>query len=470
MARRGLSTQQSDKLLAHVAPWLAGALGLAASLLALLAIFGFLYFILAASGLFQLLGEWARRSVEREAAYGMGLWRALGLILLQSVLNILTSLWGARWGFLAFGALGCLAGLVTRSIVRLDSRLGGVGSFLFFFLSLLYLVVPGIFCLGGGAEAFVDTATGVSVGQSMVSSPLIALFAGVFFGLIMGGLAWELWRLSYGLLLGWAIVLSPHLQRAWEEISRRPDVPNRVVDDWRYYTAHLRELKRDERALEQARWRRPKPGETTAAKPEPVVPRELGTATAIPSVEREESLAELLARSLTWASLPAAVMLLLCLLGVRTLHPYQREVAARTVKNWTITVSPDKPQATAQVEIFYRPQTLTILKLTGGGGTVTITLTGPEPSQEQVWALNWDLSEHPFRREYSIAHLSPGRYQLAFRFEGEGQVGLGYTYSQGGGSVAQLLGLAAGLMLTTAFVAAGIILAAFIIRMYIVLR
>ena len=145
---------------------------------------------------------------------------------------------------------------------------------------------------------------------------------------------------------------------------------------------------------------------------------------------------------------------------MRALHPYQMEVAARTAKNWAVVISSEKPQTAVPVEIVYRPQTLTILKITGGGGTVTITLTGPEPSQEQVWALKeWDLSEHPFRREYSIAHLSPGLYQLAFQFEGEGEAGLGYIYSQGGGLVAQRLGLAAGLMLTTAFVAAGIILA-----------
>ena len=468
MPGQRLSTQQSDNLLAHISPWLAGALGLAASFLTLLALFALLYFILAASGLFQLLGEWARRSVEGEAAYGMGLWRALGTILLQSTLNILTSLWEARWGFLAFGGFGCLAGLVTRRIVRLDPRLGGVGSFLFFFLSSLYLIVPSALYLISGSEALLDMA-GVNLDQAIFSSLIVELSVGLFFALVTGTLAWELWRLSYTFLLGWAVALSPHVQRAWQETIRRTEAPRRVMDDYRSYAAHLRELKRDEQALEQTRWRRPKPGDIAIAKWEPVVSHKPDTAPAIPLAEEEKSLAELLTRPLTWALLPAVVILLLCLLGVRTLHPYQAQTAAHTVKNWAVVVSQEKPRMTASVNIIYRPRTLTILKLTGGG-MVTITLTGPEPSQEQVWALEWDLSEHPFHREYSIAHLSPGRYQLAFKFEGEGEAGLGYTYSQGGGPVAQRLGLAAGLMLTTAFVAVGAILTAVILHLYITLQ
>jgi hypothetical protein len=138
-------------------------------------------------------------------------------------------------------------------------------------------------------------------------------------------------------------------------------------------------------------------------------------------------------------------------------------------------LSPERTQVVDPVEIVYRPHTLTILKLTGGG-VFSAALTGPEPSQEEVWTLErWDLTEHPFTREYSIEHVSPGRYQLTFRFEGmdsDGyeEAGLGYTYSQGGGPVAQRLGLAAGFMLATAFVAAAVIVTAVILRVVVLMQ
>ena len=69
--RRRLTTQEGDELLAHLSPWMAGGLGFVASCLSLLSIFGFLYLLLTATGLFRLMGEWARQSVEGEATYGM---------------------------------------------------------------------------------------------------------------------------------------------------------------------------------------------------------------------------------------------------------------------------------------------------------------------------------------------------------------------------------------------------------------
>jgi len=471
MGRRSLSTRQSDELLGHLSPWLAAALGLVASCLALVAVFGFLYFLLAAAGLFQLLGEWARRSVESEATYGMGLWQALGTILLQSTLNILISLWGARWGFLAFGILGSLAGLATRRIVRVDPRLGGRGSFLFFLVSFLYVIVPGAFYAISGSEALLGMA-GVGIDQAIFSSLLIELFAGVLFALIVSTLAWELWRLCYASVLGWAAVLSPSLQTPVQEATRQLTLPATAMDDWRSYTAHLRQLKRDEQALEQSRWRRPRPGQPSGAERVPAVTPEIGPEAVTPLAGAEPSLAELSVRSVSWALLPAIVLLPLCLVALQVLRPYQTQVAARSMKNWAVVISAERAQVTYPVEIVYRPRTLTITKLTGGRGTVSITLTGPQPSRQEVWALrNWDLSEHPFTREYSIAHLPPGSYQLAFQFEhegesGEDEAGLGYIYSQGGGPRAQYLGLAAGVILTTALVAAGVILATVIVRLY----
>jgi hypothetical protein len=138
-------------------------------------------------------------------------------------------------------------------------------------------------------------------------------------------------------------------------------------------------------------------------------------------------------------------------------------------------LSPERTELTDPVEIVYRPHVLTVLKMTGGG-VISAVMTGPQPSQEQVWALErWDLTEHPFTREYSIEHLSPGLYELTWRFEGmdsDGyeEAGLGYTYNQGGGPVAQRLGLAAGLMLVTSFVAAGTILAGLVLRLMVILQ
>jgi hypothetical protein len=471
MQRQELSTEQSDRLVACASPWLAGAFGLAASFLALLAILSFLYLILAAAGIFQLLGEWARRSVEGDAAYGMGLWQALGIILLQSTANILSSLWAIRWGFVAFGVLGSLAGLATRRIVRVDARLGGWGSFFFFFLAFLYLIIPGTLYLVSGSEALLETAAGGSIDQVILSSLLAELLAGVLFALIASVLAWELWRLSLAFLLRWAAALSTNLQTAAREAHLGPELPATGMDDWRSYTAYLRQLKRDEQALARARWRRPKPGASVSVSVEPIVTDEPGPPT-VPLPSGRPSLASLAARPLTWTSLPAAVLLVLSLVGLQILHPFQTQVAARTVKNWAAVVSTDRQRVTYPVEIEYRPQMLTIVKLTGGG-TVSIVMTGPRPSQEEAWALKrWDLSEHPFTREYSIDHLSPGLYELSFQFEGESEsgddeAGLGYTYSQGGGPRAQYLGLAAGLMLTTAFVAIGIILSTVILRLHI---
>jgi hypothetical protein len=127
------------------------------------------------------------------------------------------------------------------------------------------------------------------------------------------------------------------------------------------------------------------------------------------------------------------------------------------------------------VQIVYRPHTLTLYKLTGGA-VVTIVLSGPAPSEEEQWSLRqWDMVEHPYTREVAIDHLAPGNYQLTFEYEGPSRTGdqyagLGYTYSQGGGPVAQRLGLVAGLLLTTASVAVGIIIAALIVRLLVIMQ
>jgi hypothetical protein len=451
--RRRLTSQESDELLGHLSPWLAGGLGFVASCLALLSVFGFLYILLATTGLFRLMGEWARRSVEGEATYGMGLWSALGAILLGSVVNVLSSLWSARLGFVVFGAFGCLAGLIVRRVARLDPRLGGLGSFLFFFLSVLYLIVPGILYVIGGS------------------------FVGVFFALVITVLAWELWRRSYASLLGWAVFFSPGLRRGLRASTRQRYAPPAAMNDWRAYPAHLRELKVDEEALELARWRRPKPGQEAAVALEQVVTHEPAPTAVSPpvTVEEEPSLADRLVGPFTRALVAAIVLLPLCLLGVDALRPFQTRVAARTEQRWAVMLSPERTELTDPVEIVYRPHVLTVLKMTGGG-VISAVMTGPQPSQEQVWALErWDLTEHPFTREYSIEHLSPGLYELTWRFEGMdsdgyGEAGLGYTYNQGGGPVAQRLGLAAGLMLVTSFVAAGTILAGLVLRLMVILQ
>ena len=472
MAKRSLTIEQSDRLSAHIPPWLAGILGLVASCLGLLSVIGFLYLMLAATGLFQLLGEWARRSVEDEAAYGMGLWQSLGAILLSSTLNILASLWSARWGFVVFGTLGCLAGLVTRRILRTNARLGGWGSFLFFFLSSLYLIVPGSFYIVSGSEALFSMA-GTAPEKALFSSFLTELIGGVFFALVIAVFAWEMWRLSYTTLLSWAVTLSPSLQRGYYETSAHRYVPRSVMEDWRTYNTRLRELKRDEQALEQARWRRPKSGQDSPTDLEPLVTQDSPPPTASPPVEEEQSLVDQLVRPFTLAVLPAILVCSLSVLGIRALRPPFLNRRAHTVENWVAVVSPDRPQRIFPVEIVYRPQTLTIIKLTGGG-VVTIFITGPEPSEEEVWSLkSWDLTEHPFTREYSIAHLSPGLYQITFQLDGKDrngdeEAGLGYTYFQGGGPVAQRLGLVSGLLIATAFVAAGIVLVAGILNLFLI--
>jgi hypothetical protein len=481
--RRKLTVQEGDELLAHLSPWLAGGLGFVASCLALLSIFGFLYILLTVTGLFRLTGEWARRSVEGEATYGMGLWRALGAILLGSVVNVLTSLWSARLGFIIFGVFGCLCGLIVRRVVRLDPRLGGIGSFLFFFLSALYLVVPGILYVIGGSEALFDVQLSLLAGaevdleQAVFSSFLSELFVGVFFALVIAILAWELWRLSCASLLGWAVFFSPGLRRGLLASTRQRYAAPPAMDDWRAYPARLRELKVDEEALEQARWRRPKPEQERAAQREPVETYEPAPTAISPpvTVEEEPSLADRLVGPSTWALVPAIVLLPLCVLGLNAIRPSQARVAARTQQRWAVVLSPEQTENTSPVEIVYRPHVLTVIKMTGGG-VISAVMTGPQPSQDAVWTLErWDLTEHPFTREYSIEHLQPGLYELTFRFEGRdrdgyGEAGLGYTYGQGGGPVAQRLGLAAGLMLATAFVATATILAAVILRGVVILQ
>jgi len=476
MAKR-FSTQESDRVLAYIPAWLATVLGLGAACLTLLAIFAFLYLILTISGLFQLLGEWSRRTVEGEAVYGMGFWHALGVILLRSTINILSSLWSAHWGFFAFGGLGCVAGLVTRRIVRFDPRLGGWGSFGFFLFAFLYVVVPGAFYLIGGSEAFLE-ATGISFDQAVLSSLLVELFAGVLFALAASILSWELWRLFFSSLVGWMMPFSLHLQQALREATRRVSyAPVSDLVDWRMYAAHLRRLKRDEQVLEQARWRGPRPGERAAVERAPLQLEEPTPTASTPPAEieeMEESLVERVVRPLTWAALPALVLLLLCWGGIQVLRPYQARVAARAVENWAVVVSQENPRETFPIEIVYRPRTLMIKKLTGGG-IVSIILTGPEPNEERVWALEkWDLREHPYTREYSIAHLHPGIYHLTFQFEGEveggTEAGMGYSYSQGGGPTAQYLGLVSGLMLTTALLAAVVILSAVVLRLYLIVQ
>jgi hypothetical protein len=303
--RRRLTSQESDELLGHLSPWLAGGLGFVASCLALLSVFGFLYILLATTGLFRLMGEWARRSVEGEATYGMGLWSALGAILLGSVVNVLSSLWSARLGFVVFGAFGCLAGLIVGRVARLDPRLGGLGSFLFFFLSVLYLIVPGILYVIGGSEALFDVQLNLLAGaevdleQAVFSSLLSELFVGVFFALVITVLAWELWRRSYASLLGWAVFFSPGLRRGLRASTRQRYAPPAAMNDWRAYPAHLRELKVDEEALELARWRRPKPGQEAAVALEQVVTHEPAPTAVSPpvTVEEEPSLADRLVGS-----------------------------------------------------------------------------------------------------------------------------------------------------------------------------
>ncbi len=481
--RRRLTTQEGDELLAHLPPWLAGGLGFVASCLALLSVFGVLYILLTTTGLFRLMGEWAQRSVQSEATYGMGLWRALGAILLGSVVNVLASLWSARLGFFVFGAFGCLAALIVRRLVRVDPRLGGIGSFLVFFLSVLYLIVPGILYVIGGSEALFDVELSligggeVDLEQAVFSSMLSELFVGVFFALVIAILAWELWRLSYASLLGWAVFFSPALRRSLVESTRRRYPPPAAMDNWRAYPAHLRELKVDEQALAEARWRRPKPGQEGAVERETRVAYEPAPAPVSPPVllDEEPSLADRLVGPFTWALVPAIVLLPLCVWGVNAIRPFQTRVAARTEQRWAVMLSPDRLEITDPVEIVYRPKVLTILKMTGGG-VISAVMTGPQPSRDEVWTLErWDLTEHPFTREYSIEHLSPGLYELTWRFEGMDKngyadAGLGYTYSQGGGPVAQQLGLAAGLMLATIFVAAGTIVVALILRLIVILQ
>jgi hypothetical protein len=480
--RRKVTTQEGDALVAHLSPWVAGWIGLVASFLALLSIFAFLYLLFAATGLFTLLGEWARQSVEGEATYGMGLWRALGAILLSSVVNILASLWSARMGFVIFGSFGFVGGIVVRRVVRFDNRLGGLGSFLFFFLTALYLVVPGLLYVLGGSEALFDVQLNLLVGaevdleQAVFSSLLSELFVGAFFALVIAILAWELWRLSYASILAWAIYFSPRLRSEFHLRSLQSRAPS-AVEDWRAYPARLRQLKVDEAALEQARWRRPKPGELRAPEREPAEVYEPPSPPVTPSVipDTEPSLSGRLFGAFARALVPSLVLLPLCLFGVNAIRPSQAEVAARTDQRWAIWVSPERTEITDVIEIVYRPHVLTVLKMTGGG-VISAAMTGPQPSQEEVWVLErWDMTEHPFTREYSIEHLSPGLYELTFRFEGAdkdgyAEAGLGYTYSQGGGPVAQRLGLAAGLMLATSFVTAGIILTAAVLGLIVLLR
>jgi hypothetical protein len=186
------------------------------------------------------------------------------------------------------------------------------------------------------------------------------------------------------------------------------------------------------------------------------------------------SLADQIVGPLTRALVFAVIVLPLCLIGIRFLHPYQSLRAAHTVEHWAVHLSPDHPEDTGTLRVVYLPRTLTISKLTGGV-VMDAYLTGPAPESDQVWAMQeWDLRDHPFSRQFSIADLAPGDYTLTFRYlqsvPGYDDARLGYVYTQGGGPVAQRLGLAEGLMVSTAFVAGSIIVAAGLVHLFIILR
>jgi len=370
-------------------------------------------------------------------------------MLLRNTLNILASLWGARWGFLAFGLIGALAGLVTRWVARIDARLGGWGSFIFFMILIIYTLIPGAFYLGGGAEAWVDLVGRESLGQMIITSPTTVLLVGLFFALFISGVAWELWRLSYTMLLDRAIPFSLELRAAWEEMGQKPGT-HVVAEEWRTYAAHLRQLKRKE--------------------PQEASPPTSAPVTHLP--ERERPLAELLVSPLTRAAPPAVAIFILCLLGVRALRPYQMRMVAHTVESWAVTISPERPYVTVPVKIIYQPRTLRILKLYGAGSAM-IYLTGPGESQERIWSLeDWDLGDRPIRQEAetSIEGLPAGDYTLHFEYRTGEKAELGYAYSQGGGPLPQILGLAEGIMIATPVVAGGIILAAVVTRASLLLR
>ena len=193
------------------------------------------------------------------------------------------------------------------------------------------------------------------------------------------------------------------------------------------------------------------------------------TPTPFPIEEAGASLAEVLLRPLSRAFLPAAAVIVPSAIGVRVLHPTQATMAAHTVDG-TVTLTQERPEAIEALDVVYRPKTLTIVKLTGAGGVMTISLTGPQPSNEEKWALEWDLREHPFTRETSIAHLTPGEYDLVFRYRDGERADLGYTYNQGGGPLAQRMGLVEGLLVATGFVAAATIFAAAALRVFVLVQ
>jgi len=154
------------------------------------------------------------------------------------------------------------------------------------------------------------------------------------------------------------------------------------------------------------------------------------------------------------------------------LRPYQMRMVAHTVESWAVTISPERPYVTVPVKIIYQPRTLRILKLYGAGSAM-IYLTGPGESQERIWSLeDWDLGDRPIRQEAetSIEGLPAGDYTLHFEYRTGEKAELGYAYSQGGGPLPQILGLAEGIMIATPVVAGGIILAAVVTRASLLLR
>ncbi len=416
--------------------------GFLANALGLLTFILLIYLCLTTVALFfTTIGELARAEAEGVSRFEAPVWQAIGTSLAVSARNGLNGLWAARYGFLAFGALGLLAAWAHRIGLAVSARGAWVASFVCMLVVLAVALISWAFVqrdyvalwMAESPELYRWRATLTRSWSTEVSVSLI-------FALALSFPIWIVWQWWYTRLASRFL----QVDVTTSQRDHQPPAPPRPQQQLghRDYNARVHELKR----------------QTTTA--------DNSTPMATPAAARRPSVAQLLSDNNYIG--PLAILLVLCIALIIPINIAHQRQAIRLDHDTAFVNAATQAAKTFTINIASDSHRLRVVNIEGLG-TVDIALrptADPQTTAASIdaWEFQWRADEY-FYNELPIADVAPGEYELSF-VQREGWGWFEYTLSHGGSAYGQTLALALGLLMAGGVIFASALLILLGARVY----